>query len=176
MSLFEVPKYSRAEFESYDDEFQSVLLAYSDALNLYVANHPEQTPVIMELFEPWHVLAAGRTLNVTFLQLSPENEELTTIALKAQQDSAPEKNNDDSKQPHDSGDDGDQNSETVRDGSNMWAISPKRSATGNAMLFINPHIPLNEIYEGHMRSDAVLNISGGFAYGSFLMPFAGHNE
>jgi len=66
--------------------------------------------------------------------------------------------------------------EQERDGSNMLAIGPNRTTTGNAMLFINPHIPLDQLYEGHMCSEEGLNVSGGFAYGSFLFPFAGHNE
>ena len=31
-------------------------------------------------------------------------------------------------------------------GSNMWAISPKRSATGNALLLGNPHLPWKDLY------------------------------
>ncbi|MGI9517350.1 MAG: penicillin acylase family protein, partial [Pirellulaceae bacterium] len=160
--LFEVEKHAREEFANADPAFQEILQAYADALNLYVLEHPEIEPVIIERFEPWHPLAAGRSMNITYLTLSPEYAILSGAARA--QPATPATPDEDSDDP------------PVRDGSNMWAIAPHRSATGNAMLFINPHIPLNQVYEGHLHSDQGLNVSGGFAYGSFLFPFAGHNE
>src|SRR5437764_501476 len=63
-------------------------------------------------------------------------------------------------------------------GSNMWAVGPRKSADGHAMLFINPHVFFfgpTQFYEGHLLSGEGWNISGA----SFLgMPFPviGHNE
>ncbi|HIE27452.1 TPA: hypothetical protein EYP66_09215 [Candidatus Poribacteria bacterium] len=63
-------------------------------------------------------------------------------------------------------------------GSNMWAIGPKRSANGKAMLFVNPHLGwdgLVQWYEAHLHSDEGWNMIGGTFFGSPVI-FLGHNE
>lgn len=64
----------------------------------------------------------------------------------------------------------------VSEGSNAWAIAPSRTASGNAMLLANPHVALNEPYEGHAHSEQGLNVSGFFVFGLFALPIIGHNE
>lgn len=165
MRLNEVPKHAKAEFTATDDEFKEILIAYADALNYYVANHPEEQPVLITRFEPWHLLASSRTMNLALLTKNPEYQYLVKVMKQQAADSKKNKPKLPEPKPKDE-----------QDGSNMWAINPSRSATGNAMLLINPHIKLTEVYEGHLHSETGLNVSGGFAYGSFLFPFAGHNE
>ena len=161
MRLFEIPAHSQREYETCDENFRKMLIAYADALNYYVYKHPGTDPVVIKCFEPWHALAAGRTMNISMLSFSPEYPEL----LKASQQANPTQSSLQQPRPVDE-----------RDGSNMWALGPSRTQSGNAMLFINPHIPLNQLYEGHLHSEEGLHITGGFAYGSFMFPFAGHNE
>jgi len=53
-------------------------------------------------------------------------------------------------------------------GSNMWAVGPKRSASGNAMLLVNPHLAWTDFqlfYESHW------NRPGLNAYGVSLVGF-----
>ena len=159
--LFEIPQHSKREYENCDAAFKKILIAYADALNFYVHKHPQEKPVVIKCFQPWHALAAGRSMNLAMFSFSPEYKYL----LEAFQKAGPEENGLQQPKP-----------EQERDGSNMWAIAPSRSTNGNALLLINPHIPLDQLYEGHMCSEEGLNVSGGFAYGSFLFPFAGHNE
>jgi acyl-homoserine-lactone acylase len=55
-------------------------------------------------------------------------------------------------------------------GSNAWAVAPSRSATGNALLLINPHLPWGDLftfYELHLVAPEV-NV-----YGAALVGFPG---
>lgn len=55
-------------------------------------------------------------------------------------------------------------------GSNAWAVAPSRSATGNALLLINPHLPWGDLftfYELHLSTPDVN------AYGATLVGFPG---
>jgi len=62
-------------------------------------------------------------------------------------------------------------------GSNQWAVSPDRSATGNAMYGGDPHLPWDGIlqwYEAHLCGPGI-NVAGIIFFG---LPFIGigHNE
>lgn len=51
-------------------------------------------------------------------------------------------------------------------GSNGWALSPKRSASGNALLLANPHLPWNGLF---VWFEAHWNMPGLDAYGATLI-------
>src|SRR5205085_2830371 len=61
---------------------------------------------------------------------------------------------------------------------NAWAIAPAKSASGHAMLFINPHSDFfgrDQYTEVHLHSDEGWNFSGLSRFG-FPIPYMGHNE
>lgn len=63
-------------------------------------------------------------------------------------------------------------------GSNAFAFHPSRTTTGEAMLTINPHQPLEgptAFYEAHVQSEEGWNMLGGLFPGSCLI-FHGTNE
>ena len=55
-----------------------------------------------------------------------------------------------------------------RGGSNAWAIAPQRSASGNALLLANPHLPWEDLFTWYEAQLTSPDISG---YGAALVGF-----
>lgn len=150
---FEVPERAKRDCAAAPPEIRSLATAAADSLNLYLETHPAYAPKAIEQWEPWMFFASEYSW--TLYQAQAEAQRAYAEAAGASASRSP------ASEP---------------DGSNAWAIGPSRTANGRAMLYINPHIPLDEPYEMHLRSDEGLNISGFVAYGSDLLPAAGFNE
>ena len=151
---FEIPRRAREEWDRTDPAVQALCQAGADALNFFLHNHPDVETEVIERFEPWHFLAQQYGMHVAVLQfLNSEIQMADLIETMNPRDPSKPGN-----------------------GSNVWAISGTKTASGNTMLFINPHIPIHEIYEAHVHSDEGWNLSGGMAYGSGMFPIFGHNE
>ncbi|MBI4878632.1 MAG: penicillin acylase family protein [Planctomycetes bacterium] len=155
----EIPRRARETYAALPPDVRALCDAGADALNFYLLKHPETKRLLLDRFEPWYFIADNYSFNVAMLVM-PEGQRLLGRGQEGQESEkrAP---------PAD---------ERAQDGSNMWAIGPQKSASGKAMLFINPHIPLHELYEGHLHSDAGWDFAGGNAYGGGLFPIIGHNE
>ena len=63
----------------------------------------------------------------------------------------------------------------VHDGSNGIAISPGRSASGHALLWINPHTSFYFRAEAQATSDEGLNVYGAITWGQFFV-YQGFND
>lgn len=175
---FEIPRLSREEYARATPQMRAIYDAYAEGLNYYVARNPGKKSQLIARFEPWHTIAMLRArywlaefIWDTGLQRSElKLGELKYSALDASRDSAlgtlafaaePT----------------DVRQERVQ-GSNMWAIAPSKSASGSAMLFINPHVGFYgpyTYYEAHLHSDQGLNFSGTGRHG-FPFPYIGHNQ
>lgn len=65
--------------------------------------------------------------------------------------------------------------EVVLTGSNGFAFSPKITASGNSILYINPHVTFYFRPEVHMVSEEGLNVYGAVTWGQFFI-YQGFNE
>ena len=151
----EIPRLAREEYARLDKHMRSLCDAYADGFNYYLARHSEVKPRLLTKIEPWYTLAFIRYnyfQNGFARDRSLRRLGIQTAAI------------DSDLKPH--------------TGSNGWVIGPSKSATGNAMLFINPHLPFfgpGQVYEGHVHSDEGWNFTGYTRFG-FPMPYVGHNE
>ena len=151
----EIPRLAREEYARLDKKMRALCDAFAAGFNYYLARNPEARPRLLTKIEPWYTLAFIRYnyyQNGFARDPSLRRAGLQTAAL-----------------------DSDLKEHT---GSNGWVINPSKSATGHAMLFINPHLPFfgpGQVYEGHVHSDEGWNFTGYTRFG-FPLPYVGHNE
>ena len=151
----EIPRLAREEYSRLDPKMRSICDAYAAGFNYYLEKHPAVRARLLTKIEPWYTLAFIR---YNYYQNGfARDPNLRRIGL---QTAAIE------------------NDLKAHTGSNGWVINPSKSATGHAMLFINPHLPFfgpGQVYEGHVHSDEGWNFTGYTRFG-FPLPYVGHNE
>jgi acyl-homoserine-lactone acylase len=155
LHALEIPRLAREEYSRLDAHTRSICDAFAAGLNYYLARHPEIKPRLLDKFEPWHPLAFIRYNYYRNGFVRDPAIGFPNIQT-AENDRRMKENQ----------------------GSNGWVISPSKSATGHAMLFINPHLPFfgsGQVYEGHVHSDEGWNFTGYTRFG-FPFPYVGHNE
>jgi acyl-homoserine-lactone acylase len=177
----EVVKLSQAEYNKLSPALKQLCQAVSDGYNYFLEKNPQVRPRLLTKLEPWAAIAFGRFAQYQLFVYRRagirEAETLAAIpevgAKTAQRFSNPQSAIRDPQ------------SEEEKDvwnaglvGSNTWAITPQKSASGHAMLFINPHQPFfgpGQWIEGHIHSATGWNLSGASFPGS-PFPSVGHNE
>ncbi|SMO42707.1 penicillin acylase family protein [Gracilimonas mengyeensis] len=147
-------------FEEAPEWLQELCQAWADGLNYYLFTHPEVQPQLITKFEPWMPLYfADGTIGGTL-------DRISVWGLKAfyEEDYAaiysPEEEEDPYAEPK---------------GSNGFAISGERTASGNPLLLINPHTSFYKRGEMHVVSDEGLNVYGAVVWGQFFV-YQGFNE
>ncbi|HKG98419.1 MAG TPA: penicillin acylase family protein, partial [Pyrinomonadaceae bacterium] len=151
----EIPRLAREEYARLDRHMRSVCEAFAAGLNYYLARHPEVRPRLLTKIEPWYTLAFIRYnyyQNGFARDRSLRGTERQTAQIE--------------------------NDVKEHTGSNGWVVGPSKSASGHALLFINPHLPFfgpGQVYEGHVHSDGGWSFTGYTRFG-FPLPYVGHNE
>lgn len=134
--------------------FKKLMDAFADGINYYLYKHPEVKPLVFHHFEPWYALmftdgsvsatvTGGINLNETRNFYGGGPEKLGAVYKPVVDEREV--------------------------GSNGFAIAPSRSATGHAMLYINPHVPFYFRSEAQMVSDEGLNVYGAVTWGQFFV-------
>lgn len=156
--LFESTRRARDEYRRLKPAMRALCDAFAAGINYYLKRHPEVRPRLINRFEPWFPLISGPpgmgSLGITQSEVRALFKELAA----SQTQTAPV-------------------GESSEEGSNMWAVSPRKSASGRALLFINPHVGFfggGQRYEAHLHSDQGLNIAG-FSILGLPYIWTGHN-
>ncbi|WP_295796553.1 penicillin acylase family protein [Mucilaginibacter sp.] len=134
--------------------FRKLMDAFADGVNYYLYTHPAIKPAVFQHFEPWYALmftdgsvsatvTGGINLSETAKFYSNEPEKIGAIYKPKVDDR-----------------------ET---GSNGFAIAPSKSKSGQAMLYINPHVPFYFRSEVQLVSDEGLDVYGAVTWGQFFV-------
>ena len=175
----EIPRLAREEYDRSNKRVRELCQALADGFNYFLARNPQVKPRLITRFEPWHMFALNRfALYQLFIfgKTGLKVDEIRTAVREADAEAAAGKSAISSLNISDLYESQDGLEAVV--GSNMWTITPAKSASGYAMLFINPHQPFfgpGQWYEGHVHSDEGWNLSGASFFGSGF-PSIGHNE
>ncbi|HEU5164795.1 MAG TPA: penicillin acylase family protein [Chitinophagaceae bacterium] len=132
--------------------------AFADGINYYLYKNPATKPALLNRFKPWYPLLwtdgsigaiSTADINVNDLKNFYSGEPSVSINKNIE--------------------------EEVLTGSNGFAFSPKITESGNAILYINPHVTFYFRPEVHMVSEEGLNAYGAVTWGQFFI-YQGFNE
>ena len=178
MKLYIRPDDLKAKYAASPDWLKTLMRAWADGLNWYLASHPQVKPRLLTRFEPWMALSfsegsiGGDIEEIDLKQLAAFYDQPavpTPPAASAAGRVALADLVADHRAPANSG------FGTEPGGSNGFAIAPRRSADGHALLLINPHTSFYFRPEIHMASEEGLNAYGAVTWGQFFI-YQGFNE
>lgn len=137
---------------------KKILNAYSAGINYYLYKNPRVKSALIHRFQPWFPLlwtdgsvGAINTADITVDELKAFYNGNNEVAR------------------------GDNKEMKQQDGSNGFAIAPSKAASGNALLYINPHVSFYFRPEVQMQSGEGLNAYGAVTWGQFFI-YQGFNE
>jgi acyl-homoserine-lactone acylase len=160
--LFVDPVQLQRQYSRSPAWLKQLMLAWSDGLNYFLSKHPAVTPKVIRHFEPW------MALSFTEGSIGGDIESIDLGKLREFYGEQPSP----AAPPADAG-----RTKKVPGGSNGFAIAPSRSATGHALLWINPHTSYYFRSELQMVSEQGLNVYGAATWGQFFVyqGFNSHN-
>lgn len=161
--VFEVERLSKTEYERLPAKSKALCDAFAAGMNYFLAKSPQIKPRLITRFEPWHILAEnrmGKVSGAARIGLRPGEIHMGTLETPGAPQSAGRSDEVDFAVFQSWFD---ERKEEPIEGSNMWAVAPSKSASGKALLLINPHVGFfggGQRYEAHLRSDEGMNVYG----------------
>ena len=147
-----------ADYQKSPRWLKELLDAFAGGINYYLYKHPGTSPALLRRFKPWYpLLWTDGSIGAISTGRLDENDvkNFYTGAATA------------SLLQH--------GFEEPTVGSNGFAIGPSKTASGNAILYINPHVTFYFRPEVHMVSEQGLNVYGAVTWGQFFI-YQGFNE
>jgi acyl-homoserine-lactone acylase len=163
--LFVDPRRLRQSYRSGPAWLKTLMEAWSDGLNYFLSKHPAVVPRVIHHYEPW------MALSFTEGSIGGDIESVDLGKLEKFYGAQPRPSARTVNAPVAT------SAEPAPGGSNGFAIAPSRSASGHALLWINPHTSYYFRSELQMVSEQGLNVYGAVTWGQFFVyqGFNAHN-
>ena len=142
-------------FATLDPWLKDLMHAWADGMNYFLEKNPQIQPRIIKRFHPWYPLLFSEGSSEGNIS-NQSNVPRSAIA-------------DFFKTPISMSQSGEGFEFPDPDGSNGFALAPKKSKNANALLFINPHVNLYHRAEAHLISKEGLNCYGAISKGQFFI-------
>jgi acyl-homoserine-lactone acylase len=164
MKIFIDPDAMKKDYAASPAWLKTLMTAWADGLNFYLATHPSVKPRVITRFEPWMALTfsegsiGGDIEGIQLAGLESFYGKTTTSAFAPsalRRDAAADAAATDS--------DGEPR------GSNGIAVAPSNTTAKKALLLINPHTSFFFRSELQMTSDEGLNAYGAATWGQFFI-------
>jgi acyl-homoserine-lactone acylase len=143
-----------ADYQAAAPWFKQLLDAFADGINYYLYTHPDTKPAVFQHFEPWYALMfTDGSVSATVTGGINMTETSMFYGGSAKKLGEVQRPNPDEREI----------------GSNGFAIAPSRSASGHALLYINPHVPFYFRDEVQISSAQGLDVYGAVTWGQFFI-------
>ena len=166
MKLFIDPVVMKKDYDGSPQFLKSLMDAWADGLNFYLAKHPNVTPRVIKHFEPWMALTFSEG------SIGGDIEKVNLGQLQALYGKASSSTN--AGNAANDGNDGNW-VQPEPGGSNGAAVAPSNTTAHHALLLINPHTSFFFRSELQVTSDEGLNAYGAATWGQFFV-YQGFNE
>ncbi len=150
---------AKKDFQKAPEWLKKLCNAFADGINFYLYKNPQVKPALLTKFEPWYPMlwtdGSIGAINVADIEVKE---------LKAFYSQQPSLSQTQEYKPVKTGFE-----DEMLTGSNGFALAPSMTESGNAILYINPHVTFYFRPEVHMVSDEGLNVYGAVTWGQFFI-------
>lgn len=159
---FEVERLSKEEWKRLPAPMRALGEAWAAGVNYYLATHTEVKPRLLTRLEAWQILAVNRASRRNLNNLGLRQDEIR-LGVRVEDGVTGRGGEGEALDFSLVQDWFNESGEEPLEGSNMWAAAPRKSASGHALLLINPHVGFfggGQRYEAHLHSEQRLNAYG----------------